>query len=144
MSKTFDQIRFRLWPTRALTVEQEELLLQEWEELLEGQDVAVEAALLQTTLDKGSEWTFTAGELVDLLSLAPELNQLVMLDVYALDTALGVEVTFRVHLDHQPMLQLLELYRRRVLDPEQTLACLQGFNRVSNDNDLLIASESTQ
>lgn len=130
MSKTFDQLSIRLWPMRALTVDQEDRLLQRWEALLESREVVCCEGQLQGPLRKDLEEVFTVGELVDLVSVAPGLPDVLMLDVYACDAPTGEAMAFRVHLDHQPVRQLLKLYRRRVLDSEQVLMCLRRFNQV--------------
>lgn len=128
MLKKYEQVSIRLWPARALSIEQEDQILTQWESLLDAREVAHAEVHLHTQLTDDEASEFTESDLVDLVTTALRVDHLVMLDVYALETKTQIELAFRVHLDHLPVRQLCELHRRRVLDPQQTLMCLHRLN----------------
>lgn len=125
----FEQISIRLWPSRALTVQQEDQLLQQWEQLLQARAVDHGEIHLHTQItDMEGLDIFSAEDVVNLVACALDLEHVAMIDLYGIRSDTEAEIAFRVHLDHPPIRQLCELYRRRVVDPWQTLTCLQRIN----------------
>ncbi len=129
----FEQISVRLWPTRALTVQQEDQLLQQWEQQLEVREIEHDDLQLLTRItDIEGLDIFSAEDVVNLVTCAIDLDHVAMIDLYSIRSDNQSEMAFRVHLDHHPVRQLCELYRRRVVDPWQALTCLQRINQTEN------------